>query len=324
MGLTSDDVLICLAPATHATATTHTMDSAVLTGGCLVLPGLFEPKYALELIEKYKVTFAAGVPAFFIRLMNHPSFDRNRVVSLKKLWIGGAACAEATALEIKDKFGGGEAKPIAAYGMTETGGNITTFPDDSVTTFSTTVGRPFAGTEMSIQDAYGNIVPVETAGEVCHRGGTVMVEYYKNPEATARTLDKKRWLHSGDIGIMSEDGILRIIGRSGDKVNRGGEVIYVREVEEVLFKHPKVQEVSIVGYPDIELDERTCAFVMLKDKNNPLTRKEVAEFMKDKMAKYKIPDRIEIVDALPLSAGAKVQKFKLKEIIKAKVEKERT
>ena len=323
IGLTSDDVYLCMAPATHATATTHTMDSAVLAGACLVLPGLFNAEYCLKLIEKFKVTFTAGVPALFIGMMNHPAFTRDGVSSLKKIWIGGAACPEVTAIEIKDKFGRGEAKLFAVYGMTETGGNIQTFADDSIEIFSTTVGKPFAGTEMSVQDPDGNLVPVGTTGEVCHRGGTLMTWYYKNPETTSKTIDKKGWLHSGDVGIITEDGNLKIVGRTGDKVNRGGEVIYVREVEEVLFKHPKVMEVNIVGYPDPVLDERTCAYVVLKDKSNTLTRDEVAEFMKDKIGKYKIPDRIEIIDALPVSAGGKVQKFKLKEIIKAKVEKER-
>lgn len=130
---------------------------------------------------------------------------------------------------------------------------------------------------------------------------------------------KKGWLHSGDVGLINKDGNLKIIGRSGDKINRGGEIIYVREVEEILFKHPKIMEINIVGYPDKAMDERSCAFVILKKKDETLTREEIVGFLAGKIAKYKIPDRIEFVDSFPLSAGGKVQKFKLKKIIAEKV-----
>ena len=319
INLTKDDVYLCMAPATHATATSHIMDSAVLSGGALVMPGAFDPKYTLELIDKYKVSFTAGVPAFFIMMMNHPDFSKYDLSSLKKMWIGGAACPEATSLEIKEKIGGGEAQLFAAYGMTETGGDIMTSSEDPVEVFSTTVGKPCAGVEMSIQDGVENVVSVGTPGEVCHRGGVLMVEYYKNPEATQKTIDKKGWLHSGDVGLINKDGNLKIIGRSGDKINRGGEIIYVREVEEILFKHPKIMEINIVGYPDKAMDERSCAFVILKKKDETLTREEIVGFLAGKIAKYKIPDRIEFVDSFPLSAGGKVQKFKLKKIIAEKV-----
>jgi acyl-CoA synthetase (AMP-forming)/AMP-acid ligase II len=200
---------------------------------------------------------------------------------------------------------------VTGYGLTEAGTATATSPDDDVETIATTVGRPRPGFELRIVDAEGADVPTDTTGEVLLRGGSVMAGYLDDPAATAATLTDEGWLRTGDLGVIGDDGCLRIVGRLKDMYIVGGFNAYPAEIENALLRHPAVQQAAVIGVPDARLGEVGMAFVVVRP-GVATTGAEIIEWSRAQMANYKVPRAVEIVDALPLNATGKVLKDELR------------
>ena len=172
------------------------------------------------------------------------------------------------------------------------------------------------GNEVKIADPVtGRIVPVGTLGEICHRGPTSFLGYYKNPEKTAEAVDELGWFHAGDLGTMDEDGNIRLKGRIKDMIVRGGENIYATDMEGIVYTYEKVKECQVVGYPDERLGEKTVACIIPKGGSEEISREEIVSYLADKTVKYLIPDMVVTMDDFPRTASGKVQKFKLRELV---------
>jgi len=307
------DVWLNMTPLFHTTGNCVVQHTAFLTGGTLILLGRYSTELSLRELDRCRATIAVGVPTMFIDLMNHPNFGKTDVSSLRFALFTGAPMPPEVALQIVKKF---ECGILQGDGTTECGSNVLSLPDSPVELIAESPGPPLAvGNEVKIVDPQTKrIVPVGVLGEICHRGPTNFLGYYKDPELTAEAVDERGWFHSGDLGTMDEEGNIRLKGRIKDMIIRGGENIYATDVESILYTHPKVKECQVVGYPDERLGEKTLACIIPKKAGEVLTREEVYEFMKDKTAKYKIPDEVVTLDDFPRTASGKVQKFRLREM----------
>jgi fatty-acyl-CoA synthase len=200
-----------------------------------------------------------------------------------------------------------------AYGMTETSPvSFQTSDDDPIERRVSTVGRVHPHVEVKVVDGSGRIVPPNTPGELCTRGYSVMRGYWGDPEKTAEAIDAARWMHTGDLATLDEDGYCNIVGRLKDMVIRGGENVYPREIEEFLFRHPKVEAVQVVGVPDPKYGEELCAWVKLKA-GAQASDEEIRSYCRDQIAHYKIPRYIRFVDSFPMTVTGKVQKYLMRE-----------
>ena len=312
-GAKPSDIMIAMAPLAHSTGSNHSQNGALLGRFSIVYLGIWKPEKTIKYIEEFGATILIGVPAMFIAMIHHPEFKNYNVKTVRGTWCAGAPVAVSVAKEISNAFG---STFIQCYGTTECGGNHCTKPNDPIELACGSGGPPLRGTEAKIIDPNGNIVAIGEPGEICARGATVMLGYYNNPEVNERTIDKAGWFHSGDLGVMDVNGYVKIIGRIKDMVIRGGENIYISEMEEAIYQHPEVQEVHVVGYPDEYLGERTCAFIKPKTPDIVLTRDTFVEFLDGKIAKYKIPDKVIMIKEFPISHSGKIQKFRLQEMIK--------
>lgn len=307
------DVWLNMTPLFHTTGNCVVQHTAFLTGGTLILMGRYGTETCLRELERRKATIAVGVPTMFIDLMNHPSFGKTDVSSLRFALFTGAPMPPEVALQIVKKFKCGI---LQGDGTTECGSNVLSLPDSPVEVIAESPGPPLAvGNEVKIVDPETNrIVPVGVLGEICHRGPTNFLGYYKDPELTAEAVDGTGWFHSGDLGTMDPEGNIRLKGRIKDMIVRGGENIYATDLESILYTHPKVKECQVVGYPDERLGEKTLACIIPKKAGDQITREEIFEFMKDKTAKFKIPDQVVTMNDFPRTASGKIQKFKLREM----------
>ncbi len=312
------DVWLNMTPLFHTTGNCVVQHTAFLTGGTLILLGRYGTETCLRELERCKATIAVGVPTMFIDLMNHPSFGKTDVSSLRFALFTGAPMPPEVALQIVKKFKCGI---LQGDGTTECGSNVLSLPDSPVEVIAESPGPPLAvGNEVKIVDPETNrIVPVGVLGEICHRGPTNFLGYYKDPELTAEAVDGRGWFHSGDLGTMDEEGNIRLKGRIKDMIVRGGENIYATDLESILYTHPKVKECQVVGYPDERLGEKTLACIIPKKAGDQITREEIFEFMKDKTAKFKIPDQVVTMNDFPRTASGKIQKFKLREMAAEKI-----
>lgn len=282
------------------------------SGATIVFPSAgFDAAKTLEVLEAERCTAFHGVPTMFIALLDEPDFDKYDLTSLRTGIMAGAPCPiELMRQVISDMH---MSEITIGYGMTETGPLSTlTLPDDPVELRVTTVGRPLPHTEIKIIDEDGSIVPTGTRGELCTRGYCVMPGYWDDPERTAESIDKSRWIRTGDLATMDESGYLRIVGRIKDMLIRGGENIYPREIEELLYTHPKIDEVEVFGVPDKKFGEEIAAWIRL-EQGESATEDEIREFCKGKLAHFKIPRYIRFVDEFPLTVTGKVQKFVMRE-----------
>ncbi len=278
--------------------------------GCTnVMMKTFDPQKVMEWIEKEKInrmTFPPTVWNFILQLPNLGQYDTTSVRSL-------SSGAESMPLETKKKLL--QVFPNAAlgesYGMTESAATITTLNPHHVLRKMASVGKPFVNVETRLVDNEDREVPVGQVGEVLARGPNIMVGYYKDPEATARTL-KRGWLHTGDLGRLDEEGFLYIVDRKKDMIITGGENVYPREIEEVLYAHPKILEAAVIGLPDSQWGEKIHAVVVLK-KGDPMIEAEVIDYCKAHIASFKKPKSVEFVDQLPRSPAGKVLKRVLRE-----------
>lgn len=312
MGAGSEDVWLCMTPLFHTTGNCVVQHTALLTGGTLVIMGRYSVDGSLKEIQKAKATIAIGVPTMYIDLMNHPEFEKTDVSSLRYSIFTGAPMPPEVALQIVDRFACGI---LQGDGTTECGSNVLSLPDAPIEIIAESPGPPTdVGNEVKVVDPdTGRIVPINTLGEICHRGPTSFLRYYKNPEKTAESVDDLGWFHAGDLGTMDAAGNIRLKGRTKDMIVRGGENIYATDMEAIAHTHPAIRECQVVGFPDDRLGEKTVACIIPKDPSQEITREEIVEFMADKVVKYLIPDMVVYFDDFPRTASGKVQKFKLKE-----------
>jgi len=282
---------------------------AASVGATLVLLAQFDPGLQLALIESERATHSGGVPTMLIALLNHPEFAVRDLSSLRVVASGGAPVPAELAREWERRLG----VPFSImFGTTECSPIISfTRLDDPPEIRTGTLGTPLPHTEVKIADVVdGQPVPVGTVGELCARGYLVMHGYFDDPAATAAVLDADGWYHTGDLASMDADGCLRVEGRLKDMIIRGGENISPREIEDVLFRHPAVAEVAVVGRPDATWGETVAAFVR---RAADTTEADLHAHCRAHLAAYKTPTTWVFVDAFPLTASGKVRKNVLRE-----------
>jgi fatty-acyl-CoA synthase len=271
----------------------------------------FDPLRTLEAVEAERCDVLYGVPTMFIAQLNHPAFSRFDLSSLRRGIMAGAPCPIEVMKEVASTMHMSEI--TIAYGMTETSPvSFQSSRDDPVELRVSTVGRIQPHLEVKIVDRHGRIVPRGEAGELCTRGYSVMLGYWKDEARTREAVDSAGWMHTGDLATIDDDGYCRIAGRIKDMVIRGGENIYPREVEEYLYRHPDIQDVQVFGVPDKKYGEELCAWIVLKGGSN-LAEDDVRKFCQDRISHYKIPRHIRFVENFPSTVTGKVQKFAMRE-----------
>jgi fatty-acyl-CoA synthase len=311
IGAHEADVWINPMPLFHTAGCGLATLGALQTGGTHVLPAGFDPRLMLDLIEAHRGSIVLSVPTMLIRTLDQPDVKDRDLSSWRLVTLGGApvppelvrrAAADVN-LDVAIGFGQTESSPYITH----------TLPRDPNPQWIDTVGRPLPQTELKIIDAdTGETVPIGVIGEVCARSICVMKGYFGNPNATAETVDAQGWLHTGDLGSLDEQGYLHIHGRIKDMIIRGGENIYPREVEDVLYTHPGVSNVSVVGVPDADWGEVVVAFVQTRP-GCSLSDDELSGFCRSRLASYKTPRIWRFVDHFPQTASGKIQKFVLRD-----------
>jgi fatty-acyl-CoA synthase len=310
--LTEQDSVCIPVPLYHCFGMVLGNLACITHGAAMVYPSEgFEPLAALETVEAEHCTALYGVPTMFIAELGHPEFKRFDLTSLRTGIMAGSPCPIEVMKRCVSEMHMSEV--TIAYGMTETSPVSTqTSFDDSLDRRVSTVGRVHPHVEIKIVDAEGRIVPPGAPGELCTRGYSVMLGYWDDAARTAEVIDAARWMHTGDLATLDQDGYCNIVGRIKDMVIRGGENVYPREIEEFLFRHPKVEAVQVVGVPDVKYGEELCAWVKLKG-GESATPEEIVAFCKDQIAHFKIPRYVKFVDAFPMTVTGKVQKFVMRE-----------
>jgi fatty-acyl-CoA synthase len=312
MGLTEADRLCIPVPLYHCFGMVIGNLACLTHGAVMVFASeAFDALATLTAIEAERCTGVLGVPTMFIAQLQHPEFDRFDLGSLRTGMMAGAPCPVEV---MKDVIGTMHMEQVTiGYGMTETSPVSTqTEPDDSLERRVGTVGRIHPHVEIKIVDEEGRIVAPGTPGEFCARGYHVMRGYWNDPERTAESIDAARWMHSGDLATMDEDGYCKIVGRIKDMVIRGGENLYPREIEEYLYRHPKVADVQVIGVPDQKYGEELCAWIKLAE-GERVDDEEIRQFCKGQIAHYKIPRYILFVEEFPMTVTGKVQKFVMRD-----------
>ena len=312
MKLTDQDRLCIPVPFFHCFGCVMGTLACATVGATMVPVQEFSPKAVLETVEKEKCTALHGVPTMFIAELNDPEFEKYDLSSLRTGIMAGSNCPIEVMKAVNEKMGATEI--TIAYGQTESSPVITqTRTNDPLELRVETVGKALPEVEVKIvKPGTMEEVPRGVQGELCTRGYHVMDGYYKNPEATREAIDTEGWLHTGDLAVMDENGYCRVTGRLKDMIIRGGENIYPREIEEFLYRHPKVLDVQVVGIPDSVYGEEVMAWIILKD-GESATSEEIKEYCKGKISRHKIPRYIEFTESYPMTASGKIQKFKLRE-----------
>ncbi len=288
--------------------------AATSHGACIVVPApSFDPVATLEAVQQERCTSLYGVPTMFIAELNLPDFASYDLTSLRTGIMAGSPCPVEVMKRVVAEMHMEEVS--ICYGMTETSPvSLQTRMDDDLEHRTGTVGRVLPHIEVKITDpATGVTTPRGTPGELCTRGYSVMLGYWAEPEKTAEAVDAGRWMHTGDLAVMREDGYVEIVGRIKDMIIRGGENIYPREIEEFLYAHPKIADVQVVGVPHERYGEEVLACVISRDPADPLTLEELRAFCADRLAHYKIPSRLTLLDSFPMTVSGKVRKVELRE-----------
>jgi len=281
-------------------------------GSTMVYPSeAFDPLATLQAVSEERCTALYGVPTMFIAQLDHPEFDTFDLKSLRTGIMAGSPCPIEVMKRVQSKMNMGEV--TIAYGMTETSPVSTqSATDDPLELRVSTVGRVLPHIEIKIIDTEGKAVARGATGEFCTRGYSVMKGYWNDEAKTAESIDEGGWMHTGDLATMDKNGYVNIVGRLKDMVIRGGENVYPREVEEFLYRHPKVQDVQVIGVPDLKYGEEICAWIKLRD-GQSADAEEIRAFCKGQIAHFKIPRYIEFVDAFPMTITGKIQKFVMRE-----------
>ncbi|MFI2261160.1 AMP-binding protein [Streptomyces tubercidicus] len=314
LGYTEQDRVCLPVPFYHCFGMVMGNLGSTSHGACIVIPGpAFEAATTLRAVQDERCTSLYGVPTMFIAELNHPDFASYDLSSLRTGIMAGSPCPEEVMKRVVAEMHMAEVS--ICYGMTETSPVSTqTRRDDDLAHRTGTVGRVLPHIEVKVADPTSGVtVPRGTPGELRTRGYSVMLGYWAEPERTAEVIDAARWMHTGDLAVMNDDGYVRIVGRIKDMIIRGGENVYPREIEEFLYSHPKIADVQIVGVPDEKYGEEIAACVILRDPENPLTHEELADYCRSRLAHYKVPRYLEILDAFPMTVSGKVRKVELRE-----------
>jgi fatty-acyl-CoA synthase len=312
MRLTSEDRLCIPVPLYHCFGMVLGNLAAVTHGACMVFPGEgFDPLATLQAVAEERCTALHGVPTMFIAQLDHPEFSRFDLSSLRTGIMAGSPCP----IEVMKRAVGNMhlSEITIAYGMTETSPvSFQSSTEDPLERRVSTVGRIQPHVEVKIVDLNGRIVPTGTPGELLTRGYCVMLGYWGDEERTREAIDAARWMHTGDLATIDAEGYCNIVGRIKDMVIRGGENVYPREIEEFIYRHPKIQDVQVIGVPDDRYGEEICAWVKLRP-GVSATEEEIRAFCRDQIAHYKVPRYIKFVDEFPMTATGKIQKFIMRE-----------
>ncbi|MBV8355588.1 MAG: AMP-binding protein [Candidatus Eremiobacteraeota bacterium] len=286
--------------------------ACVTHGSAIVIPApTFDATATLETVQAERCTSLYGVPTMFIAELSLPNFGDYDLSSLRTGIMAGSPCPVEVMKRVQTEMHMPEV--TICYGMTETSPvSFQTGKHDSIEKRTTTVGRVHPHAECKIVDEQGRVVPVGTPGELCTRGYLVMLGYWNDPENTAKAIDAARYMHTGDVAVMDAEGYVNISGRIKDMVIRGGENVYPREIEEFLYTHPAIKDVSVIGVPDEKYGEELCAWIVPKE-GGTVDVESVRAFCQGKIAHYKIPRYVKIVDAFPMTVTGKIQKFKMRE-----------
>ncbi|MDN4521153.1 AMP-binding protein [Mycolicibacterium austroafricanum] len=284
-------------------------------GATMVIPAPgFDPGQTLQTIENERCTAVYGVPTMFIAMQNHADFAERDLSSLRTGIMAGAVCPVEVMKRCVEEMNMSEIS--IAYGMTETSPvSCQTLIDDDLERRTSSIGRVHPHVEIKIVDPdTGDVVERGTPGEFCTRGYSVMLGYWRDEEKTAQAVDADGWMHTGDLAVMRPDGYCNIVGRIKDVVIRGGENIYPREVEEFLYTHPDIEDAQVVGVPDARYGEEICAWIRMRPGRTPLDAAAVREFAAGKLAHYKIPRYVHVVDEFPMTVTGKIRKVEMREV----------
>lgn len=312
MALTEKDRVCIPVPLYHCFGMVIGNLGCLTHGSTAVFPGeAFEPLTTLRVVTEERCTALHGVPTMFIAQLDHPEFASFKFEHLRTGIMAGAPCPVEVMKQVINRMGMDQI--LIAYGQTELSPvSHVTEPHDPLEKRVGTVGKPCPHLETKIVDENNRVVPIGEKGEICTRGYAVMRGYWDDAEKTAETIDQGGWLHSGDIGIMDEEGYVQVTGRIKDMIIRGGENVYPREVEEFLYTHPGIQEVQVVGVPDHRFGEQVCAWIKCQD-GVKLTEEDVKAYCKDKITHFKVPHYIRFVDDYPMTVTGKIMKYKMRE-----------
>lgn len=312
LNLTWQDVFMMPAPFGHATGFLHGVTAPFLIGARSVLLDIFTPDACLALLEQQRCTCMLGATPFVYDLLNLLEKQPADLSALRFFLCGGTTIPKKVARECQQRG----IKLLSVYGSTESSPHAVVNLDDPLSRFMHTDGYAAAGVEIKVVDDARKTLPPGCEGEEASRGPNVFMGYFDEPELTARALDEEGWYYSGDLCRMDEAGYIKITGRKKDIIVRGGENISSREVEDILLQHPKIHDACVVAMPDERLGERSCAYVVLKAPHHSLSLEEVvAFFSRKRVAKYKYPEHIVVIEKLPRTASGKIQKFLLRKDI---------
>ena len=312
LNLTWQDVFMMPAPLGHATGFLHGVTAPFLIGARSVLLDIFTPDACLALLEQQRCTCMLGATPFVYDLLNVLEKQPADLSALRFFLCGGTTIPKKVARECQQRG----IKLLSVYGSTESSPHAVVNLDDPLSRFMHTDGYAAAGVEIKVVDDARKTLPPGCEGEEASRGPNVFMGYFDEPELTARALDEEGWYYSGDLCCMDEAGYIKITGRKKDIIVRGGENISSREVEDILLQHPKIHDACVVAMPDERLGERSCAYVVLKAPHHSLSLEEVVVFFSRKrVAKYKYPEHIVVIEKLPRTASGKIQKFLLRKDI---------
>ena len=312
MRFTENDRLCIPVPLYHCFGMVLGNLACLTHGATMVYPdGGFDPKSVLEAVQAERCTALHGVPTMFIAVLDHPDFASYDLSRLRTGIMAGSPCPVEVMKRVAEKMNMREV--TIAYGMTETSPvSFQSSVDDPLERRVSTVGRIQPHIEVKIVDAEGRVVPCGEKGELLTRGYSVMLGYWNDEEKTREAIDAAGWMHTGDLATIDAEGYCNIVGRSKDMVIRGGENIYPREVEEFLYRHPKIQDVQCIGVPDDKYGEELCACVVLRQGMSS-TEEEIREFCRGQIAHYKIPRYVKFVEGFPMTVTGKIQKYLLRQ-----------
>ncbi|MEV0260151.1 AMP-binding protein [Streptomyces sp. NPDC050617] len=313
VGYTERDRICLPVPFYHCFGMVMGNLGATSHGACVVIPApSFDASATLHAVERERCTALYGVPTMFIAELELPDFATYDLSTLRTGIMAGSPCPAEVMKRVVGEMNMAEVS--ICYGMTETSPVSTqTRREDDLERRTGTVGRVLPHIEVKVVDpATGVTLERGEAGELCTRGYSVMLGYWDEPERTAESVDRSHWMHTGDLAVMREDGYVVIVGRIKDMIIRGGENVYPREIEEFLHSHPKISDVQVIGVPDEKYGEEIMACVILRDRAGTLSREELARYCRGRLAHYKVPRYLRILDAFPMTVSGKVRKIELR------------
>ena len=318
MGLKPGDRLLIPVPLYHCFGMVLGNLACITHGAAMIYSAEgYDPLSVLKTVEAEKCTGLHGVPTMFIAELEHPDFDTFDLSSLRTGIMAGSPCPIEVMKKVIDRMHMHQVG--IGYGMTETSPiSFQTAIDDPLERRVSTVGRVQPHLEVKIVDESGATVPRGQPGELCTRGYSVMIGYWNDPEKTAEAVDAEGWMHTGDLATIDEAGYCNIVGRIKDMVIRGGENVFPREIEEYLFRHPKIEDVQVIGVPDPKMGEEICAWIKLRA-GETSSREEIAAFCKGQIAHYKVPRYVKFVDSFPMTVTGKIQKFEMRKAMIAEL-----